>query len=145
MRPPRLPLLRPRRPVPQPLLPRYPPLRPPHRQWLRSPLLRLPQHHQSRPQHLLLVAPPAAPATVAGVSAAPVAQLAALAAPSAKGIFSVTTVPSKAKVYGDDVYYGTSPLKLELDPGVTVFHFKLDGYKTATQKVSDTARRDHGA
>jgi hypothetical protein len=48
----------------------------------------------------------------------------------------VSTVPSKAKVYGDDVYYGTSPLKLELDPGVTVFHFKLDGYKTVTQKVS---------
>lgn len=81
-------------------------------------------------------APPVPPATVAAVSAAPVAQSAALAAPSAKGIFSVTTVPSKAKVYGDDVYYGTSPLKLELDPGVTVFHFKLDGYKTVTQKVS---------
>ena len=80
-------------------------------------------------------APAAPPATVA-VPAAPVAQSAALAAPSAKGIFSVTTVPSKAKVYGDDVYYGTSPLKLELDPGVTVFHFKLDGYKTVTQKVS---------
>ena len=81
-------------------------------------------------------ASPSPPATVAAVSAAPVAQSAALAAPSAKGIFSVTTVPSKAKVYGDDVYYGTSPLKLELDPGVTVFHFKLDGYKTVTQKVS---------
>jgi nucleoid-associated protein YgaU len=81
-------------------------------------------------------APAAPPAAVAVVPAAPLAPSAAVAAPSAKGIFSVTTVPSKAKVYGDDVYYGTSPLKLELDPGVTVFHFKLDGYKTVTQRVS---------
>jgi hypothetical protein len=81
-------------------------------------------------------APAAPPAAVATVPAAPVAPSAAVAAPSAKGIFSVTTVPSKAKVYGNDVYYGTSPLKLELDPGVTAFHFKLDGYKTVTQKVS---------
>ena len=75
-------------------------------------------------------APAAAPATPAVVAAAPVASA------STKGTFSLTTIPSKAKVYGDDVYYGTSPLKLELDPGVTVFHFKLDGYKTVTQKVS---------
>jgi hypothetical protein len=73
------------------------------------------------------VAAPATPSVVAAVPVAPA---------SAKGTFSLTTVPSKAKVYGDDVYYGTSPLKLELDPGVTVFHFKLDGYKTITQKVS---------
>jgi uncharacterized lipoprotein YajG len=81
-------------------------------------------------------APAAPPPAVAAVPAAPVTPSATIAAASAKGIFSVTTVPSKAKVYGDDVYYGTSPLKLELDPGVTVFHFKLDGYKTVTQKVS---------
>jgi nucleoid-associated protein YgaU len=99
-------------------------------------------------------APAAAPATPAVVAAAPVAAAAPPASPvaapatasvvaavpvaptSTKGTFSLTTVPSKAKVYGDDVYYGTSPLKLELDPGVTVFHFKLDGYKTVTQKVS---------
>jgi PEGA domain len=76
----------------------------------------------------------AAPATPAVAPPATVAAIAA--APSAKGIFSVTTVPSKAKVYGDDVYYGTSPLKLELDPGVTLFRFKLEGYKTVTEKVS---------
>ena len=76
----------------------------------------------------------AAPATPAVAPPAPAAAI--LAAPSNKGIFSVTTAPSKAKVYVDDVYYGTSPLKLELDPGVTVFRFKLEGYKTVTQKVS---------
>ena len=87
-----------------------------------------------------IAAVPAAPAAAPAVSALPAAPAAppaaAISAPSPKGIFSVTTVPSKAKVYGDDVYYGTSPLKLELDPGVTVFHFKLDGYKTVTQKVA---------
>jgi PEGA domain len=104
--------------------------------------------------HAAAAAPTAAPATPTVVAAAPVAVAAPPASPgaapattsvvaavpvapaSAKGTFSLTTVPSKAKVYGDDVYYGTSPLKLELDPGVTVFHFKLDGYKTVTQKVS---------
>jgi PEGA domain len=86
-----------------------------------------------------MAAAPAAAATapaIAAMPAAPLASSVAGAAPSTKGIFSVNTVPSKAKIYGDDVYYGTSPLKLELDPGVTVFHFKLDGYKTVTQKVS---------
>jgi hypothetical protein len=78
-----------------------------------------------------LAAPPAAPvAPPTMVAAVPIAPA------STKGTFALTTVPSKAKVYGDDVYYGTSPLKIELDPGVTVFHFKLDGYKTVIQKVS---------
>ena len=83
------------------------------------------------------IATPAIEAAPGTPAVAPPATVAAIAAaPSAKGIFSVTTVPSKAKVYGDDVYYGTSPLKLELDPGVTLFRFKLEGYKTVTQKVS---------
>jgi len=91
-------------------------------------------------------AAPAAPALAAAAAAPPAGPAAtpattpvvtaSVAVPSAKGMFSLSTVPSKAKVYGDDVYYGTSPLMLELDPGVTVFHFKLDGYKTVTQKVS---------
>jgi hypothetical protein len=97
---------------------------------------------------------PAATASVPGAAAAPVATVpapavapaattttppaaAVVAAPgSGKGIFSVTTTPTNAKVYIDDVYYGTSPLRLELDPGISVFHFKLDGYKAITEKVS---------
>ena len=38
--------------------------------------------------------------------------------------------------YVDDVYYGTSPLRLEFDPGVKLFHFELPGYKTVAEKVS---------
>ncbi len=105
---------------------------------------------QEAPAHEAAKTPAAAPSiatpavqpvpAAAAVSSPAVTQAApatsAVAAPSNKGIFSVTTTPSKAKVYGDDIYYGTSPLKLELDPGVTVFHFKLDGYKTVTEKVS---------
>jgi hypothetical protein len=83
------------------------------------------------------IATPAIEAAPATPAVAPPATVAAIvAAPSSRGIFSVTTTPSKAKVYVDDVYYGTSPLKLELDPGVTLFRFKLEGYKTVTQKVS---------
>ena len=36
----------------------------------------------------------------------------------------------------DDIYYGTSPLRLEFDPGVKLFHFELTGYKTVAEKVS---------
>jgi hypothetical protein len=57
-------------------------------------------------------------------------------APGATGTFALTTVPAKAKVYIDDVYYGVSPIKLDLPPGVIAFRFKLDGYKTIDQKVS---------
>lgn len=52
------------------------------------------------------------------------------------GHFSVATIPSRAKVYVDDVYYGMSPLKIALAAGVHRFTFKLDGYKAATEKVS---------
>jgi hypothetical protein len=83
-----------------------------------------------------IAAAPGAPAAPPALAAVPAAPAASPVAASGKGIFYVSTVPSKAKVYGDDIYYGTSPLKLELDPGVTVFHFKLDGYKTVTEKVS---------
>ncbi|MBI4754428.1 MAG: PEGA domain-containing protein [Betaproteobacteria bacterium] len=72
------------------------------------------------------------PAATAGVAA--VAERAPGSA--AAGHFSVTTSPSRAKVYLDDVYYGLTPLKISLDPGVHRFTFKLDGHKTATEKVS---------
>lgn len=55
---------------------------------------------------------------------------------AAVGHFSVSTIPPRAKVYLDDVYFGMSPLKISLDPGVHRFTFKLDGHRTATEKVS---------
>jgi hypothetical protein len=49
---------------------------------------------------------------------------------------AITTIPARAKVYVGDVYYGLSPLKLELEPGIYTIHFKLDAFKTAIEKVS---------
>ena len=49
---------------------------------------------------------------------------------------AITTIPTRAKVYVADVYYGLSPLKLELAPGIYTINFKLDAFKTATEKVS---------
>jgi len=48
----------------------------------------------------------------------------------------VNTTPQRAKVYLDGVYYGLSPLRLEMDPGVHAISVKLEGYKMVTEKVS---------
>jgi PEGA domain len=82
-----------------------------------------------------VAASPAQPAT-APLAASQHPQTTGASGPNGKGFFSVTTVPSKAKVYVDDVYYGTSPLRLEFDPGVKLFHFELAGYKKVAEKVS---------
>lgn len=79
---------------------------------------------------------PSNPAATTPPSAAQTRPAAAAASANGKGILVLTTVPSKAKVYVDDVYYGTSPLKLEFDAGVKLVRVKHAGYKTATEKVS---------
>lgn len=84
----------------------------------------------SAPAVITNLAPIATPTTTITPTKAPIN------APSNKGVFSITTTPSKAKVYIDDVYYGVSPLTLELDPGVAVCRFQLGGHKTMTEKVS---------
>lgn len=52
------------------------------------------------------------------------------------GLLLVNTNPARAKVYLDGVYYGLSPLRLEMDPGVHAISVKLEGYKMVTEKVS---------
>ncbi|HEU0234101.1 MAG TPA: PEGA domain-containing protein [Gallionella sp.] len=52
------------------------------------------------------------------------------------GLLLVNTNPQRAKVYLDGVYYGLSPLRLEMEPGVHAISVKLEGYKMATEKVS---------
>ena len=52
------------------------------------------------------------------------------------GLLLVNTNPPRAKVYLDDVYYGLSPLRLEMEPGVHAISVKLDSYKMVTEKVS---------
>ncbi len=52
------------------------------------------------------------------------------------GTLSVSTVPSRAKVYVDGVYFGLTPLRAEIGAGVREVNVKLDGYKTVSEKVS---------
>lgn len=68
--------------------------------------------------------------------AAPVAPPAAAPAAGAKGVLKITTRPAHAQIYIGDVYYGLSPLRLELAPGVLDVTAKLDRYKSVSQKVS---------
>lgn len=56
--------------------------------------------------------------------------------PNATGHLQITTIPPRAKVYIADVYYGLSPLKLDLEPGIFTLQLKLEPFKTATEKVS---------
>ncbi|HEY4696621.1 MAG: hypothetical protein A3J49_19750 [Gallionellales bacterium RIFCSPHIGHO2_02_FULL_57_16] len=52
------------------------------------------------------------------------------------GLLLVNTSPPRAKVYLDGVYYGLSPLRAEMEPGVHAVEVKLKGYQTVTEKVS---------
>lgn len=52
------------------------------------------------------------------------------------GLLLVTTNPPRARVYLDGVYYGLSPLRLEMEPGVHAISVKQSGYKMVTEKVS---------
>lgn len=58
------------------------------------------------------------------------------ARPGMTGQLAITTIPARAKVYVADVYYGLSPLTIELQPGIYTINSKLDEFKTATEKVS---------
>lgn len=83
------------------------------------------------------VAPPAAPAvTMPAVQVAPAVSAGAPSANAATGYLSVKTTPSRAKVYLDGVYFGLSPLRSEIEPGVHEVAVQMKGYKTATEKVS---------
>lgn len=52
------------------------------------------------------------------------------------GLLLVNTNPPRAKVYLDGVYYGLSPLRLEMESGVHAISVKLEGYRMVTEKVS---------
>lgn len=93
------------------------------------------------------LAKPAAPVVpVATVSAMPsnAVQPVAPGAPPAyvphagatSGLLLVNTSPARAKVYLDGVYYGMSPMRIEMEPGIHAISVKLEGYKMVTEKVS---------
>ena len=81
-----------------------------------------------------VAAPVAAPVVIT-----PATKPAAQSAPRASamtGLLLVNTIPSRAKVYLDGVYYGLSPLRNEMEPGVYLISVKLEGYRMVTEKVS---------
>ena len=83
--------------------------------------------------------PAAAPTPAGTATAVPKVVPAPSSAPitvAIAGHLSVSSIPSRAKVYVEDVYYGMTPLKLELPIGVILMRFKLDGYKPASEKVA---------
>lgn len=90
------------------------------------------------------VVAPAAP-VMAPVTAVSVPVATSVAAPAVtyvphasdtNGLLLVNTNPDRAKIYLDGVYFGLSPLRLELEPGVHALSAKLLGYKMVSEKVS---------
>lgn len=61
---------------------------------------------------------------------------AAGSAAGGRGVLAVATTPAAAKVYIGDVYYGTTPLKLRLAPGIYTVRLEAEGYRQVQQKVS---------
>ncbi len=55
---------------------------------------------------------------------------------ASNGTLSVSSVPPRAKVYVDGVYFGLTPLHAEIGAGVREVNVQLDGYQAATEKVS---------
>ncbi len=85
-------------------------------------------------------AKPAAPVAVPAYGAPPGAAVPPPAymprASATSGLLLVNTNPQRAKVYLDGIYYGLSPLRLEMEPGVHAIGVKLEGYRMVTEKVS---------
>lgn len=77
-----------------------------------------------------------APAPAAAPAPVPVQSAPAARAPATGGYFAVQTVPPRARVYVGDVYYGMTPLRLELPAGVATITLKLGGFRSLTEKVA---------
>ena len=56
--------------------------------------------------------------------------------PPKTGTLVLTTKPARAKVYLEGVYFGMSPLNVEVEVGLHHVEVRHEGYKTATEKVS---------
>lgn len=69
-------------------------------------------------------------------------QLEGSAAPAAagEGKIVITASPERSKVYFDGIYYGLTPITIEMPPGVYEVTIKQSGFKLFNEKVS--IRRD---
>ena len=66
----------------------------------------------------------------------PPAAVAPPAATAASGVLLVTSMPPRAKIYVDEVYYGLAPLRLELAAGVHSIRAGLSAHKPTAEKVA---------
>ena len=57
------------------------------------------------------------------------------------GRIFVRTEPPRAKVYIGDIYYGLSPLTIDIEQGIYDFVIKLGGFKDTRERVA--IRRGH--
>ncbi len=55
--------------------------------------------------------------------------------PSDKGRIEVVSQPSGAKVYLDGIYYGVTPLALDIAPGVHLLKVRKEGFETSRDKI----------
>jgi hypothetical protein len=53
-----------------------------------------------------------------------------------KGRLVITSEPPRAKVYIGDIYYGLTPLEVEIEPGVLTIILRSKGYRTVRERVS---------
>jgi len=56
--------------------------------------------------------------------------------PEGVGRLVIKTEPPKARIYIGDVYYGLTPLTIEMAPGIYDAMVKLNGFKTVKEKIS---------
>jgi len=73
---------------------------------------------------------------IIGTRSGSVAPLPEKMPPASAGLLVVNTNPTRARVYVDGVYFGLSPLRVEMEPGIHAVEVKLNKYKTVTEKVS---------
>ena len=73
---------------------------------------------------------------VPGVVTMPAGVSTAQAVPATTGKLALTSVPERVKVYVDDVYYGLTPIDAEMPAGIYTVRLELDGYHSASEKLS---------
>lgn len=78
----------------------------------------------------------AVPGIAQTVVSAPAPVAATVNSATATGMLVLTSAPDRAKVYVDDVYYGLTPLEVEMPAGIYQLGFVLDGYKKSGEKVA---------
>ncbi|MBI5047419.1 MAG: PEGA domain-containing protein [Deltaproteobacteria bacterium] len=53
-----------------------------------------------------------------------------------EGRLALSSIPPQAQIYIEDVYYGLTPITIDLAPGIYTVNFKLAGFKNAAQKIA---------